>query len=43
MSLRYEMNVGIPSTYGRTLAEKPRDMQAKQKSDKPILKVKRNA
>ncbi len=45
MSLRYEMNVGIPSTYGCKVAEKPRDLQTKVKSrqiEKPILRVKQN-
>jgi hypothetical protein len=43
MSLRFEMNVGISSTYGYTLPEKPRDLQTRQKpssTDKPLLKVK---
>lgn len=46
MSLRYEMNADIPSTYGYTLPEKPRELQTREKPsqvEKPALKVKSNA
>ena len=45
MSLGYEMRSGIRSTYGYSLAEKPRNLQTREKPsqfEKPVLKVKRN-
>jgi hypothetical protein len=45
MSLRFEMGIGVTSTYGYTVPEKPRDLQTREKPDsfkKPVLKVKRN-
>jgi hypothetical protein len=45
MSLRFEMGIGVPSTYGISLAQKPRDLQTREKPsqfEKPVLKVKRN-
>lgn len=45
MSLRFEMGIGIPSTYGNSLAQKPRDLQIRKKPsqvEKPVLKGKRN-
>lgn len=45
MSLRFEMGIGIPSTYGNSLAQKPRDLQTRKKPsqvEKPVLKGKRN-
>ena len=45
MSYGFEMRIGAPSTYGRTLAQKPRDLQTRDKPsqvEKPILKGKSN-
>ncbi len=45
MSYGFEMRIGIRSTYGYTVPEKPRDLQTREKPnqiDKPVLKVKRN-
>lgn len=46
MSLRFEMWIGVPSTYGNSLAQKPRDLQTREKPDsfkKPVLKGENNA
>jgi hypothetical protein len=45
MSLRFEMGIGVPSAYGNSLAQKPRDLQTREKPsqfEKPVLKEKRN-
>jgi len=46
MSLRYEMGIGVPSAYGNSLAQKPRELQTREKPsqfEKPVLKDKSNA
>lgn len=46
MSYGFEMRIGILSTYGNSLAQKPRDLQTREKpiqAEKPILKGKNNA
>lgn len=44
MSLRFEMGADIPSTYGKAIADIPRQQPKKKldPSNKPVLKVKRN-
>ena len=45
MSYGFEMRIGVPSTYGKAIAQKPRDLQTRKKPsqvEKPVLKGKRN-